>query len=205
MRTAFVINLLFAIMIGNILHAAQEVESDPDIIKSFTDLKRRTKAIAKPKSLELIPENTIPKLKIPKNIQVSPEILDAYLRGRMSFQEELECVHCKYQTCNCNKKILAEYIQDHSFDSFKNLSDLLVVIFCLKELKALESNELRWQKLESEKFKRERELKQQLDEWIGRRGRDEFRANEREGYKGLIVLLLSAFFMGRMSYYVYGC
>lgn len=85
------------------------------------------------------------------------------------------------------------------------MSGQLIVISYLEELKVLEDNELEKQRLKSEKFKIKKELNQQLGKWIGRRRRDEFRANEREGCRGLIVFLVSTFFMGRMSCYVYGC
>ncbi len=208
MRATPVVNLLFIITVGNILYAAQEVaskkqvESGLAIIESLTDLKNRAKTLVRSKFFEL-PQNTkISEFKIPKNIQVSPKVIDYYLYNKMGFQEEFECVCCRYQTCNCNKKTLAEYIQDRSPGSYKNLSDRLIVIFCLKGLKVLEDNESRKQRLKSAKFKIKKELNQQLNKWIGSRRRDELRANEREGYLGLIALLASTFFIG---YYVCGC
>lgn len=201
MKITCIINLLFIIMIGNILHAARElvlkagVESGPDIITSLVDLKSRAKTLAKSKFLKST-NDEISKLKVSQNIQVSPEILDDYIHKKMNLQEKFKCVNCLLNNYGFNKEITIEYIQSRSPDSYKKLSDQLIVIFFLKELKELEHNELGKRKLESVKLKIEGELEQQLYNWVGQRRRNELRANKREGYIGLIMLLVGAFSLG---------
>jgi len=210
MRTVSIINLLFIIMIGNVLHAGQEValkavvESGPHIITSFTDLKDQANKLAKLKFLKSTNSKTSG-LKVPQNIQVSQEIIDNYICEKMNLRKKFKCVNCLLNNYGFNKEIIVEYIQSRSPDSYKKLSEQLIVIFCLEELKELEYSESGKQELESAKFKIERELEQQLYDWIDQRRRNELHANKREGHMGLIVFLAVAAFVGYGARYVYGC
>ncbi len=209
MRATFVINLLFVIMIGNILYAQEaqlrrrklkvelkEQASDLVTIESLVDLENLTKVLARSSKFFELVNTEVSEFKIPENIQISSEVLDDYLDKKMDFQEEFECVHCRYGLCRCNKKTLAEYIQDHSFESYKNLSEQLIIISFLKELKVYEYNESRKHKLETVKCKKERELKQQLKDLVIQRRRSELNTNDKKDFIKLILLLASAFFMG---------